>query len=184
MPVLFIRIGNHVDQLLPSSSLPADTTLSLPTYSSMAHLHSTQTTTNSASSSQAPGNDKDIVKCTYLNEINKDELPKPNFVSSVKNLFERQISSSNSQNGNCGGTMAMPHSPLASLSPPHSFTTLNNPVHIQDSLIRTAPTHVSQHKQQQQQQNQQHQQKTESNVPGKISPEPCARRLGFRWFNL
>ncbi|CAF0865829.1 unnamed protein product [Brachionus calyciflorus] len=32
-----------------------------------------------------------IVKCTYLNEINKDELPKPNFVSSVKNLFEKQI---------------------------------------------------------------------------------------------
>ena len=26
------------------------------------------------------------------NEINKDELPKPNFVSSVKNLFEKKSS--------------------------------------------------------------------------------------------
>lgn len=36
-----------------------------------------------------------IIKCTYLNEINKDELPKPNFVSSVKNLFEKQIKNDN-----------------------------------------------------------------------------------------
>jgi hypothetical protein len=34
-----------------------------------------------------------IVKCTYSNEINKDELPRPNFVSSVKNLFEKQLTS-------------------------------------------------------------------------------------------
>jgi hypothetical protein len=32
-----------------------------------------------------------VVKCAYFNEINKDELPRPNFVSSVKSLFERQI---------------------------------------------------------------------------------------------
>ena len=37
----------------------------------------------------------DIIKCTYLNEINKDELPKPNFVSSVKNLFEKKTNSTN-----------------------------------------------------------------------------------------
>lgn len=36
-----------------------------------------------------------IIKCTYLNEINQDELPKPNFVSSVKNLFEKQIKNEN-----------------------------------------------------------------------------------------
>jgi hypothetical protein len=41
---------------------------------------------------------KEVVKCTYLNEINKDELPRPNFVSSVKNLFEKQISSNHSNN--------------------------------------------------------------------------------------
>ena len=32
----------------------------------------------------------EIIKCTYSNEINKDELPRPNFVSSVKNLFEKK----------------------------------------------------------------------------------------------
>lgn len=45
-------------------------------------------------------NSSEIVKCTYLNEINKDELPKPNFVSSVKNLFEKQISSVHNTNNN------------------------------------------------------------------------------------
>ncbi len=40
-------------------------------------------------------NGDNVTKCTYFNEINKDELPKPNFVSSVKSLFERQIAASN-----------------------------------------------------------------------------------------
>ena len=31
-----------------------------------------------------------IVKCTYLNEMNESEMPRPNFVSSVKSLFEKR----------------------------------------------------------------------------------------------
>lgn len=70
------RSCNNVDRILG----PSDT---LPSYSSMSQLNL---------------NNENIIKCTYLNEINKDELPKPNFVSSVKNIFERQISSNqNSQ---------------------------------------------------------------------------------------
>jgi len=39
----------------------------------------------------------EVIKCTYTNEINKDELPRPNFVSSVKNLFEKQIHTVNGE---------------------------------------------------------------------------------------
>jgi hypothetical protein len=47
---------------------------------------------SAVSTSALNTNTNEVIKCTYLNEINKDELPRPNFVSSVKNLFEKQIS--------------------------------------------------------------------------------------------
>jgi hypothetical protein len=43
------------------------------------------------SKKQLDNNSNLLVKCTYLNGINKDELPRPNFVSSVKSLFEKKV---------------------------------------------------------------------------------------------
>ena len=66
----------------------------------------------------AAASSSDIIKCTYFNEINKDELPKANFVSSVKNLFEKQISSNNA--------VSSSHvSSSSSISPPQSFSNMN-----------------------------------------------------------
>lgn len=63
-----------------------------------------------------------IVKCTYSNEINKDELPRPNFVSSVKNLFEKHITGSPSIIKSSSGT--------SSFSNSSSSTTLNHSNHL------------------------------------------------------
>lgn len=100
-----------------SSATPTPTpTVSVMTTGSNQASSATTTTTSSSSSSssstssfQTTRTKEDIIKCTYLNEINKDELPKPNFVSSVKNLFEKQINncsaySSSSSNNNLNVT--------------------------------------------------------------------------------
>lgn len=100
-------LGNHVDQLLPGSL--ADTNHSLATYSSMSQLNATASNPGSSS-------DKEIIKCTYLNEINKDELPKPNFVSSVKNLFEKHISGGTGSSS----TAAMSIASQSSMASPNS----------------------------------------------------------------
>lgn len=73
-----------------------------------------------------------------MNEINKDELPKPNFVSSVKNLFERQISN------NAAYTS---HSSIASLSPSQSSNQSNthsNLAHINENSRHSASPRVNQ----------------------------------------
>ena len=115
---LILFIGNNVDQLVASSS---SDTCPLPSYSSMSQLNSTNA----------------IIKCTYMNEINKDELPKPNFVSSVKNLFERQISN------NAAYTS---HSSISSISPSqYSHTQQNNNfAHINEASRHFASPKVNQ----------------------------------------
>lgn len=113
------RSCNNVNQLIKvSDNYP------LSSYSSMSQLNSTN----------------EIIKCTYLNEINKDELPKPNFVSSVKNLFEKQISNNAAQNS---------HSSISSLSPPQSLLTMNhtnNLVHINENVKNSSTESNKQHK--------------------------------------
>ena len=69
----------------------------------------------------------EVVKCTYISELNKDELPRPNFVSSVKSLFERQIMS------NAAATSSSSIS--SSLSPPMSG---GNSYHMSDRMA-TSP---------------------------------------------
>ena len=70
------------------------------TVATASHHHNLSSISNSASFLSTPSIfsqtdheqcHSDVVKCTYTNEINKDELPRPNFVSSVKTLFEKQI---------------------------------------------------------------------------------------------
>lgn len=124
--IISVLTGNHVDQLLPASSSLADTNHSLATYSSMSHL-------NATASSQASSTDKEIIKCTYLNEINKDELPKPNFVSSVKNLFEKQI------NGGNSGSAAMSIASQSSMASPNVSQHEGRPVSKQETIIYSSP---------------------------------------------
>lgn len=130
--IISVLTGNHVDQLLPASSSLADTNHSLSTYSSMSHL-------NATASSRASSIDKEIIKCTYLNEINKDELPKPNFVSSVKNLFEKQI------NGGNSGSAAMSIASQSSMASPNisqhdtAASMRGTPVSKQETIIYSSP---------------------------------------------
>ena len=84
-------------------AMVADDQKSLHSLSSSSPSQSSESPSPMSSNFSSPTNDdfkskkasitstSEVIKCTYLNEINKDELPKPNFVSSVKNLFEKQI---------------------------------------------------------------------------------------------
>ena len=70
-----------------------------------------------------------IVKCTYSNEINKDELPRPNFVSSVKNLFEKQLTSCSGMISNnlSKSASASSHPPPPTSSQPPQAATIVAP---------------------------------------------------------
>lgn len=94
--------SSHKDKKLFASSDDLRNTIK------QAELSQCKTTSNSNSYLNELSNS--IVKCKYLNEINKDELPRPNFVSSVKNLFEKQINDSvNSLNMNNSHSLSHSH---------------------------------------------------------------------------
>ena len=78
-----------------------------------------------AQSSEQPNPSDAIIKCTYTNEINKDELPRPNFVSSVKNLFEKQIHVANNAENLNGVVIKTSHHVLPTASSVANPSVLN-----------------------------------------------------------
>lgn len=68
----------------------------LRTHQYQAVVHGSRLTETGESISNLRFEEGKVIKCTYFNEINQDELPRPNFVLSVKNLFEKQMNATSS----------------------------------------------------------------------------------------
>lgn len=94
---LFNKNSNSISNKRQDDDQKSFNSLSSPSQSSSS---SSPLSSNYSSPDDFKKAKTEIIKCTYLNEINKDELPKPNFVSSVKNLFEKQISTNSTDNLN------------------------------------------------------------------------------------
>ena len=121
-------ITSSTSSASPSSSSPPLSSTSSPSSSSSSSdnlyqnkkqnpVNINNSTRNSSASVDHLLNTNEVVKCTYFNEINKDELPKPNFVSSVKNLFERHINSSAANQANLANLERIMHSAINNRQP-------------------------------------------------------------------